>query len=462
MRPATLSERYAAAFPRSRALFAQAVRLFPNGVTHETRRLDPFPIYISRAYGPYKWAVDGQRLIDYFVGHGAHLLGHCPEAIVRAVQEQMTRGTHPGACHELEIAWAEWVQKLIPSAERLRFTSSGTEATMLALRLARLHTGKPRFLRFQGHFHGWHDFVVPGADAPYDQTTSPGIPEAIARLAVIVPPNDLNRVEDTLTRNPDIGAVILEPTGGHWGTVPVRGEFLRGLREICTRLQRILIFDEVITGFRVAPGGAQGYYDVRPDLTTLAKVLAGGLPGGCVAGRADLLAWLEARPGQPRIRHPGTYNANPLSASAGIAALQLIATGQPCRQANAAARRLRNRLNELFAQRQLPWIAYGDFSMVKILPHYHGPRPPAHVGDNDAFIPLNGDVQQLDGPKDLRLVHALRQAMLLHGVDWWGLGGMTSCQHSDDVIDATVDAFAQALDDLPEALLRFPTTTSTT
>jgi glutamate-1-semialdehyde 2,1-aminomutase len=235
--------------------------------------------------------------------------------------------------------------------------------------------------------------------------------------------------------------------------VPIRGDFLQGLREICTRHQRVLIFDEVITGFRVAPGGAQARYNVRPDLTTLAKILAGGLPGGCVAGRADILAWLEHRPGKKRIRHPGTYNANPLSAAAGITALQLIADGTPCQRANAAARRLRNRLNQLFAQRHIPWIAYGDFSMVKILPNYHGPRPPEHHGDCDAFIPCDGDVEALDGPKDPRLIHALRQAMLLHGVDWWGLGGMTSCQHTEDVIDATVDAFAQALDELPRAFL---------
>ncbi|MCS7022439.1 MAG: aminotransferase class III-fold pyridoxal phosphate-dependent enzyme [Gemmataceae bacterium] len=452
MTPVTLSERFATAFPRSRFLFTQAARLFPDGVTHETRRLDPFPIYVSRAQGPYKWTVEGHRLIDYFVGHGAHLLGHCPEPIVRAVQDQMTRGTHPGACHELEIAWAEWIQKLIPSAERLRFTSSGTEATMLALRLARLYTGKPRLLRFQGHFHGWHDLVTVGADPPYTEPNVPGIPAAIAQLAVVVPPNDLNQVEDTLIHNPDIGAVILEPTGGHWGTVPIRGDFLHGLREICTRHQRLLIFDEVITGFRVAPGGAQGYYNVRPDLTALAKILAGGLPGGCVAGRADVLAGLEARPGRPRIRHPGTYNANPLSAAAGITALQLVATGQPCQRANAAARRLRNRLNELFVQRRLPWIAYGDFSMVKILPHYDGPPPPPHHGDNDAFIPYNGDIERLDGPKDLRLLYALRQAMLLHGVDWWGFGGMTSSEHTDEVIDATITAFDRALDELPAVI----------
>ncbi len=445
----SLVERYTAAFPRSRELFARARELFPCGVTHDTRMMEPFPVYVSHAAGAYKWAVDGPRLVDYFVGHGALLLGHSPEGVVRAVQEQMARGTHPGACHELEVLWGEQVRRLVPSAERLRFTNSGTEATMMALRLARLYTGRPRFLRFQGHFHGWHDGVTRGADLPYDAATVPGVPETVAALSVVVPPNDLNRVEDALRSDPGIGAVILEPTGGHWGSVPIRGPFLRGLRELCDRYQRVLIFDEVITGFRVAPGGAQAYYDVKPDVTTLAKILAGGLPGGCVAGRADILAYLEPRPGRPKMRHPGTYNANPLSAAAGIAALRQLADGEACRRANAAAQQLRERLNELFAARRVPWIAYGDFSMIKILTDYDGPPPPPAHGPADGFIPYDGDLHRLDGPKDPRLIYALRQAMLLRGVDWWGLGVMTSCAHDDpEVIALTVAAFDGALDDL--------------
>src|SRR5205085_10874120 len=138
----------------------------------------------------------------------------------------------------------------------------------------------------------------------------PGVPEAVTANAVTVPPNDLNRVEDALKSDTQIGAVILEPTGGHWGAVPIRGAFLTGLRELCTRLDRVLIFDEVITGFRVSPGGAQQFYGVTPDLTSLAKILAGGLPGGCLAGRADILAYLEPRPGKPKMEDPGPHNAH--------------------------------------------------------------------------------------------------------------------------------------------------------
>src|SRR5262249_27025067 len=155
-----------------------------------------------------------------------------------------------------------WVNRLVPSAERVRFTSSGTEATLMALRLARIATGRPRVLKFAGHFHGWHDFVLPAADPPYDGAAPPGVPAEVAANTVVLPPNDLDAVEHALKADPQIGAVILEPTGGHWGTVPVRGPFLHGLRDITARHGRLLIFDEVITGFRVAPGGAQEQYGV--------------------------------------------------------------------------------------------------------------------------------------------------------------------------------------------------------
>jgi len=440
----SLAERYAAAFPRSRKLHEQARGIFPNGVTHDARHLTPFPVYVDRARGAHKWTVEGRELIDYWSGHGAILLGHSYPAVVEAVQRQMEKATHPGACHEREIEWGQWVQKLIPSAERIRFTGSGTEATMMALRLARIFTGKPRVLKFAGHFHGWNDFLYPGADFPAHDPV-PGILPEVARYTVIVPPNDLDVVERTLRDDPQIGCVILEPTGGHWSQVPIRGPFLKGLRDITTRHNRLLIFDEVITGFRVSPGGAQGHYGIKPDLTTLAKILAGGLPGGCVAGRADILEYLEFRPGKPKMRHPGTFNANPLSASAGIATLQIVAQGQACSHANAIAQKLRQRLNELFTQRGETWAAYGEFSCFKLLPGYTGPRP---TGDD--FIPYGGALDKLSEVKNAQLGHAFRQGMLLHGVDLMGMGGMTTAAHTDADIEQTVVAAAATLDLLRE------------
>ena len=440
---ATLSARYESEFPTSRRLYEQARAVFPGGVTHDLRYLEPFPIYVGRASGAHKWDVDGHELIDYFSGHGALLLGHGPPAVVEAVRRQVERGTHLGACHELEIEWGRRVQRLVPSAERMRFTASGTEATLMALRLARIVSGRPRVLKFAGHFHGWNDFVVPGADPPYDGAPVPGVPRAVASATVVVPPNDPAAVERALQSDPDIGCVILEPTGGHWGQVPIRGDFLRALRDITSRLGVLLIFDEVITGFRVSPGGAQAHYGVTPDLTTLAKILAGGLPGGCVAGRADVLAALEFRPGKPKMRHPGTFNANPLSAAAGIVTLDIVATGEPCRRANEAAHALRQRLNGLFAERGWDWVAYGEFSAVRLLPGYRGPRP-----DGDEFIPYGGAFDRLDGSRDVRLVHAFRRGMLLHGVDLPGLAGMTTAAHTDEDVERTVAAVAGTVEAL--------------
>jgi glutamate-1-semialdehyde 2,1-aminomutase len=326
----------------------------------------------------------------------------------------------------------------------VRFTSSGTEATLMALRLARIFTGKPRALKFMGHFHGWHDAVMPAAYPPHENPV-PGVPDEVRGTTVVIEPGDANRVEDTLKKDASIGCVILEPTGGHWGAIPIRGPFLKELREITQRLGRLLIFDEVITGFRVSPGGAQAHYGVTPDMTTLAKILAGGLPGGCVAGRADILAAIEHRSGAKKMKHPGTFNANPLSAAAGVAALKLVATGEPCRKANESAKKIREKLNAHFSANGLDWISYGDFSGFRLISNYEGPRP-----DDDEFIPYGGDVHRLDAPRNAKLHHGFRQAMLLHGVDVWGLSGMTSIAHSDAEVELTVSAIIGAIGMLKE------------
>jgi glutamate-1-semialdehyde 2,1-aminomutase len=443
-----LVRRYESEFSGSWKLFQHARTLFPNGVTHDLRHLEPFPVYIERAEGAYKWDVDGHRLIDFWSGHGALLLGHSHPEVVEAVRAQACRGTHPGGCHELEIAWGQQVHALVPSAEKMRFVSSGTEATLMALRLARLHTGRSKVLKLAGHFHGWHDFLIPAADPPFDSAMA-GIPADIVSHTVVVPPNDIEAVDRALAADADIGCVILEPTGGHFGSVPVRGPYLKALRETTTHHGRLLIFDEVITGFRVHPGGAQGHYGVVPDVTTLAKILAGGLPGGCLAGRADVLAHLEFRQGKAKMKHPGTFNANPLSAAAGVAALRIVATRTPCAQANAAGRLLRQKLNAMFAERGANWVAYGEFSCWKLLPAYDGPRP---LGDD--FIPYDGNPNRLDAPKNTKLLHAFRQAMLLHGVDLPGFGGMTMAVHTEADIDQTVAAVAGSLDLLREEGVR--------
>lgn len=444
---ARLESLYREQFPRSAELYQRASTLFPSGVTHDGRYLKPFPPYVERAVGSKKYLVDGHEIIDYWMGHGALLLGHSHPAVVEAVQKQMALGTHYGACHELEIEWGERVRRLVPSAEMVRFTNSGTEATLMALRVARIVTGRSKVLKFAGHFHGWHDQLIPAAEPPHGggDYTTPGITNGVAGDLVIVPPNNLQAVERALDEHSP-ACVIIEATGGRWGVVPVRREFLHGLRKLTADRGIPFIMDEVITGFRVHPGGAQAAYGVKPDMTTLAKVVAGGLPGGCLAGRPDLMQVLAFdNPLGKKMKHPGTYNANPLSAAAGIAALDIVATGEPSRQANEISRKLRARLNELFEEKSVPWIAYGDFSLTKIHPEYEGPRP-----DGDEFLPWDNDFQKLDRRFDPALSHAVRCALLLGGVDLMGWGFLPSAAHTDDDVDRTVRAVAQAIDLLRE------------
>ncbi len=428
----------------SAALYARAAGLVPGGLTHDARSMAPFPIYIERSSGAHKWDVDGNRLIDYWTGHGALLLGHAHPEVVAAVQEQMARGTHHGAEHPLLLRWAEQVRGLFPGIELLRFTASGTEATMMALRLARAYTGRPTVVRFIGHYHGWHDTLAHGMEL--DPAPPPGLPPGVAE-ATLPLPADLDVVAETLRTRGDIAAVILEPTGASYGMAPLPPGFLPALRELTRAADVLLICDEVVTGFRLRPGGVQERSGVTADLTTLAKVLAGGLPGGAVGGRAEimrLLAFGDAEWNRARkLRHNGTFNANPLSAAAGVATLARVAEGAPTARANALGERLVAGLNGTLRSRELAgWAAYGDGSIFHLLA---GSRAAFAPGELPAGLPL----AELKGGGDVALLARLRLALLNHGVDWMrGRSGFLSAAHTEQDIDNTVAAFAAALDDL--------------
>ena len=441
--PPGLQHAYTEALPASQALAERARKLFPDAVTHDNRRMDPFPLDVDRAEGAYKWDVDGHRYVDYWMGHGALLLGHNPPAVRDAVREQALRGTHYGACHAKEVEWGEWVCRLVPSAERLRFTASGTEATHLALRLARAATGKRHVVKFAGHFHGWHEGLEVGVREPYAAEPQAGQLQEVVDLVTVLPPNDIGAVRERLAVG-DVAAVILEPTGGHFGVVPAPPAFVAALREETRRAGALLIFDEVVTGFRVAPGGAQEKLGVRPDLTTLAKIVAGGLPGGAVAGRADVLAYLatKADPQENRrakIAHPGTFNANPLSAAAGVAMLSAVADGQAIRFANEQAAKLRHGLNEILARERVAWKIYGEHSDWKV---FFGAETPPRDGADQSVAGI--DWRRLDA-KHAEPSRALRQALVLQGEDFNGGRGLVGTCHTDDVLAETVTAFSAAV-----------------
>jgi glutamate-1-semialdehyde 2,1-aminomutase len=423
--------------PRSRALHARARALLPNGVTHITRYLEPYPIYVNRAAGSHKWDEDGNEYVDYFGGHGALILGHNHPAVVEAVEKQVALGSHYGASHELEIAWAEMIHEMVPSAERVRFTNSGTEATHLALRLARVFTGKSKIVRFSGHFHGWHDHVS------FPQGGAEGIPQGIVDEVLFADPNDLRKVEELLSTRRDNAAVILEPTGATFGKVPTSGDTLLALRDLTSRFGVLLIFDEVISGFRCSPGGAQKLFGVTPDLTTLAKIVAGGYPGAVVAGRADVLAPLEFRSGgetitAPRVPHQGTFNAAPVSAAAGVTTLKIIRDTDAIERANRSAAAIRDGLNAILRRRGLGWCAYGRFSEFHIF-----------TGNATAEDVLAGRVpwKALKPAAPSALQHKIRLGFLLHGVDIVGWpGGLVSAAHTPEDVARTLAAFDATLD----------------
>ncbi len=436
-------ERYEELHPASKRLHGRAVTVFPDGVTHDIRYFTPFPLYVERADGAYKWDVDGNKIIDFINGHGALLLGHNYPAVKEAIIKQIERGTHYGASHELEIQWGEQVEALIPSAESVRFTSSGTESTMMAVRLARAFTGKRTLLRFRQNFHGWNDMMVGTPDREGVHPHALGVPDETLSSVVVVPQNDPETLRQTLAEE-DVAAVILEPTGAHWGTVPLDEAMLPVLREETTKAGAVLIFDEVITGFRAAPGGIQATSGITPDLTTLAKILAGGLPGGAVAGKQEILAFIESGDGrrdfQDRVPHPGTYNANPLSAAAGNAALEVVATGDPHRHADKLCRDLVGRLNGVLSQQGVPGCAYGLASMFHVVIGTECPPPIDGFGwdwqgkPGDRVPSNSGDV-----------LWALRRGMLNEGFDLMGAGGMVSYAHSEADIDNAIGAFERTI-----------------
>ena len=430
--------------PTSAGLAARAQGLFPSGITHDGRHLDPYGIYVERALGARKWDVDGNEYIDYYGGHGALLLGHNHPEVVAAIHGALDQGSHFGANHPLEIAWAEAVRRLMPGVERLRFTSSGTEATHLALRLARKHTGNSKIVRLRGHFHGWHDHMAGGVTSHLDGAPAPGVLAGIAENVVLLAPGDIDALDAALAVDDDIAALIFEPTGAFFGAVPLPAGYLESARELCTRHGVVLIFDEVVTGFRVSPGGAQTHYGVTPDLTALAKILAGGLPGGAVTGRREILDHLDfdaaARRGSEKIQHQGTYNANPVSAAAGSAALGVIATTDACDRANDAAANLRARLNQLLEDEGAHWAYYGEFSSLHLFTNPQGL----------AIRPTEFDATALPAGRlmaaDKEALHKLRLAMLVNGVDLnLRCGGVLSASHGEEEIKQTVAAFRDSL-----------------
>lgn len=445
--PTNFLQAYAARRPKSADLYQRARNVLAGGVGNDLRHFAPMPIYAARAKGARKWDVDGNEYIDFLMGNGSLLLGHADPEVCAAVAEVMTSGSHFGNDHPLQIAWAELVQQMVPSAERVRFVNSGTEASALAIRLARAHTGRPRILRFEGHFHGWHDGVVHGFQPPFDADGSLGAaPDARGQLAMI-PDNDLDRLAGVLAKDKTIAAAILEPSGASWGRVPLELDFLKGLRELTQKAGVVLIFDEVITGFRWSPGGAQQSTGVLPDLTCLAKILAGGMPGGAVVGRADIMKLFD-QTGEPthdrfgRVVHLGTFNAAPPSAAAGLTALRRVAGGQPIAQANRMADLLRQSWDEVLERHGVAGYVYGPASTF----HVFFETDAGRLADARRRSDLHtSDANRLKGMPGALVTQYQRQ-LRMRGVDIMSsTGGVLSASHNEADIAEATNAFDGAV-----------------
>jgi glutamate-1-semialdehyde 2,1-aminomutase len=300
----------------------------PGGVNSPVRLFQPYPFFTERAKGSRLFDVDGKEYVDYCLGYGPLILGHAHPKIVDAVRAQLENGSLFGTPTEQEVELAELICALVPSAEMVRLVSTGGEATMSAIRAARGYTGKKKIVKFEGCYHGAHDYVLVKAGSgatTFGMPTSPGIPEETTRNTIVVPFNDAEKFEKSVKENKDdLAAVIVEPVIGNMGLVLPKTGFLETLRELTEDYGVVLIFDEIITGFRLALGGAQEYYGVTPDMTTLGKVLGGGFPIAAFAGKEEIMQMIAPA---GKVYQAGTYSGNPISVAAGLATLRLLREG---------------------------------------------------------------------------------------------------------------------------------------
>jgi glutamate-1-semialdehyde 2,1-aminomutase len=367
-------EVYRRTTPASRTLHQRAVEVMPGGTTRTTTYFDPYPLYIDRGEGCRIWDADGTERIDMLGNYSAMILGHAHPKIVEAINRQAARGTAFAAANRIEVELATLLCERVPSLDLVRFCNSGTEATMFAMRLARAFTGRPNIARIEGGYHGTHDYAEVSThplpveagppERPVARPDSIGTPQWVLEGTVVLPFNNPDAAERILRDEGDqVAAVILEPIIGAGGVIAATSDFIDRLRRVTRELGMLLIFDEVIS-LRVAPGGAQQLYGVNPDLTTMGKIIGGGLPVAAFGGRADVMELLDPRR-EPNLPQGGTYNGNPLGMAAGVAALKEL-TPDVYEELNRKGARVKDQLAEVFASHRMPAQVNGAGSLFAI------------------------------------------------------------------------------------------------
>ena len=372
--------------PKSLSIWQGNRAVMPAGVGSLFRLADPFPMVVKRARGARVWDADDNEYLDFMLGFSTMILGNAPDEVQEAIRDALPRGTHYGQCHEHEYAFAKLFCDMVPGVEKVTFCNSGTEATMYAVRLARAATGRPLVAKFEGGYHGTHDLLAvsfgrprptPDQFGPVEDPTaipeSPGLADGAWKDTIVLPYNHPAAFDKIRRNASQLAGVIIEPVQGAAGTIPADREFLTKLRRITREIGAFLIFDEVITGFRLAPGGAQEFYGVIPDVSTYGKVAGGGLPFGAVGGTAEAMRLMEYDVEPGSILMAGTFNGNPLVSAAGTAVLQRLGS-EPHLYArlNAMGDRFRAEINRFAKEGDYPAIATGVGSMFW-MHTVHGP-----------------------------------------------------------------------------------------
>ena len=423
---------------RNDELFARAQRVIPAGVNSPVRAFRSVggtPRFFLRGEGAYLWDADGERYVDYVGSWGPAIVGHAHPAVVEAVRATALDGLSFGAPTELEVTIAETLTRRLPSLELVRLVSSGTEATMSALRLARGYTGRSKVIKFEGCYHGHGDslLVKAGSGAlTFGQPSSAGVPPAIAGETIVLPYNELASVQEAFEAEGDaIAGVIVEPVAGNMNLVLPRPGFLEGLRELCTRYGAVLIFDEVMTGFRVHPRGAQGLYGITPDLTTLGKVIGGGMPVGAFGGRRAIMECIA--PLGP-VYQAGTLSGNPVAVAAGIATLALTEAPGFYTSLSATTRALTDGLARIAKKHGVTFAAQSVGGMFGI--YFAATAPDSYA-----------QVMQCDKERFNRFFHAMLDAGVYLAPSAYE-AGFVSAAHSDADIAFTLEAAERAFGSL--------------
>ncbi len=349
---------------KSKKIYEESVNYLPGGVDSPIRAFKPYPFFVEKAEGSKLIDVDGNEYIDYCLGYGPLILGHANEVIVEESKKQLELGTAYGVPSEKEVLLAKEVIDRVPCAEMVRFVNSGTEATMSAIRLARGVTNRDKIIKFEGAYHGAHDAVlVKGGSGLAGKPDSPGVPEDATKNTIIVPFNNKEAICEVINENKDeIACIILEPIMGNVGCIPPKEGFLEFLREITEENNIILIFDEVITGFRLSKGGAQEYYKITPDLVTFGKILGGGFPIGAIAGKRE---YVEQFAPSGSIYQAGTFSGNPMSINGGLTALKLL-DDKFYKDLHDKGEYLRNGMKNILTDLNIDFQLHGVESMTQV------------------------------------------------------------------------------------------------